>query len=100
MADSPAFDFVCAQLQERTSLDRLEARGTIRLALKEAGLDARSITPDQMSVVVEKVLPRELETRGVTNAPTLCAELRRGLLRVEMGVVTETPEAVFQRLGS
>ena len=100
MADSPAFDFVCAQLEARTSLDRLEARGTIRLALKEAGLDARSVTPDQMGVVVDKVLPRELDTRGIADAPALCAELRRGLLRVERGGPSETPEAVFQRLGS
>jgi hypothetical protein len=45
MADSPCFDRVCAALESETSLDRIEARGTVRLALKGAGLDAASDTP-------------------------------------------------------
>ena len=42
MADSAAFTFVCTTLEESTALDKLEARGTIRLALKEAGLDGEN----------------------------------------------------------
>ena len=49
MADSPAFDCVCEKLEEAPPRDRLQARGTVRLALKQAGLDARSVTPDQSS---------------------------------------------------
>ncbi|MGH0036749.1 MAG: hypothetical protein ACQGVK_17125 [Myxococcota bacterium] len=99
MADSAAFDFVCAELEQGTSLDRLEARGTVRLALKEAGLEARSVTPDQISVVVEKLLPGELESRGIENAAGLCASIRSGLSSVSVGAQVETPDAVFQRLG-
>jgi len=100
MADSPAFDHVCAGLEEGSSLDRLEARGTVRIALKEAGLDARHVTREQMVVVIERVLPTELERRGVENCDALCAELCRGLASVEMGETgAETPDAVFQRLG-
>ncbi len=46
MADS-LFEFIAAQLEERTALDKLEARGTLRIALKEAGLDLRAVTPSR-----------------------------------------------------
>ena len=41
MPDSAAFEFACGQLETGTSLDRLAARGTVRIALKQAGLEAR-----------------------------------------------------------
>ena len=99
MADNRAFDFVCAQLEAGTSLGRLEARGTVRLALKQGGLEARSITPDQMAVVVARILPEELATRGVEDSAGLCASIGAGLQNLEAGDVGETPDAVFQRLG-
>ncbi len=99
MADSAAFDFVCGELERETSLDRLEARGTVRLALKQAGLEARSVTPDQIGVVVEKLLPTELEARGIENGAGLCGRIRTGLAGVSAGDTGETPDAVFQRLG-
>jgi len=99
MADSAAFDFVCGELERGTSLDRLEARGTVRLALKEAGLEARSVSPDQIAVVVEKLLPSELEARGIGDAAALCARIRSGLGSVARDATVETPDAVFQRLG-
>ena len=99
MADAPAFDWVCAELEQRTALDRLEARGTVRLALKQAGLDSRSLTPDQMKVVLEKVMPKELAARGVKDPEGVCRALASGIA----GVVSqkggaETPEEVFRRL--
>lgn len=97
MAVSEAFDFVCAQLEEHTSLDRLAARGTVRLALKNAGLEPSSVSPDQMAVVVEKVLPEELTARGVDGA--ICSTLVQGLKRLAPGTSPETPDAVFKRLG-
>ena len=65
MADSPAFDWTCTELENETDLDRLEARGTVRIALKSSGLEAGTVLPDQMRVVIEKVLPTELGARGV-----------------------------------
>jgi hypothetical protein len=100
MADAAAFDFVCAHLEARTSLDRLAARGTIRLALKQAGLDSRSVTPEQMAVVIEKLLPAELETRGVAESAALCTELANRTRRIEGGPSAETPDAVLRRLSS
>ena len=41
MADLTAFEQACESLEQLTELSRLEARGTLRIALKEAGLDRR-----------------------------------------------------------
>jgi hypothetical protein len=100
MADSAAFELVCRSLEESTSLDRLEARGTVRLALRTGGLDARSVTPDQMRVVVEKLLPAELASRGVEETDTLGRRLVAALAGIaESPAEKSSPEAVFQRLG-
>jgi len=100
MADSTAFDCLCATLEEGSSLERLEARGTVRLALKQAGLDARTVTPDQLCVVVEKLLPGELESRGVDDPQGLCGRALADLRSLRaLAPAAETPEAVFQRLG-
>ena len=99
VADTRAFSFVCEQLETGSSLDRLEARGTVRLALKQAGLEARSVTPDQMAVVVARILPDELSSRGIENGAGLCASIGADLQHLEAGEVGETPDAVFQRLG-
>ncbi len=99
MADSEVFDFVCSELENRTSLDRLEARGTVRIALKQAGLEARNVTVEQMSVAVDKLLPAELSTRGVDDAPGQCAQIKSGLAGLSVTSGGETPEAVFERLG-
>ncbi len=96
---SPAFDFACEQLEARSSLDRLESRGTIRLALKQAGLEAESVSPDQMKVVFEKVLPSELESRGIEGASGLCCDLAAAVANVDAGGQAESPDAVFARLG-
>lgn len=101
MADAPVFDWVCSELEQRTCLDRLETRGTVRLALKEAGLDPRSLTAAQMKVVMEKVMPGELQSRGVENAESVCRELVPGLDQLASesdDAARETPEAVFRRL--
>lgn len=99
MAESAVFDFVCAKLEEGSPLDRLAVRGTVRIALKQAGLEARAVTPDQMAVVVEKILPGELQSRGVEGGDGLCASIKTGLAGVNAGVQADTPDAVFQRLG-
>lgn len=98
MANSSAFDWVCEQLEERTTLDRLEARGTVRLALKEAGLDASSVSPEQMRVVIEKILPGELEVRGIEEPGAHCSALAEGVAAIEADTPIETPDAVFARL--
>jgi hypothetical protein len=77
-AESAAFDRTCEELEERTDLDRLEARGTVRIALKGAGLDGASVDPAQMAIVLRKVLPSELETRGIADGARPVRGDRRG----------------------
>ena len=100
MADAAAFDFVCAQLEQRTSLNRLEARGTVRLALKSAGLDAAGVTPAQMRAVIEKILPGELRNRAVEAPERLCTALAAlvSSIQLEEAGGGESPEAIFARL--
>ena len=100
MANSQSFELTCQVLERSTSLDRLEARGTIRLALKIAGLEARDVTAAQMGTVVEKLLPRELRNRGVENGDAVCEEIAAGLRGIRGGAAAETPEAIFARLGN
>jgi hypothetical protein len=100
MADS-IFDLVADELERRTDLAKLEARGTVRLALREAGLDARAVTPDQMKVLLEKILPREMNTRGVEDAEQICQAIIRAVSGSSAGAATpdsESPEAIFRRL--
>jgi hypothetical protein len=100
MADASAFDFVCAQLEQRTSLNRLEARGTVRLALKAAGLDAARVTPAQMRAVVERVLPGELRNRAIQDPERHCTALAALLASSKLAEAGagESPEAIFARL--
>ncbi len=101
MPSSAAFDHVCTGLEQNSILDRLEARGTVRIALKAAGLDAANVAPQQMSVVLEKVLPGELEARGLEDPGTICQRLSVGLDSLESGESpSDTPDAVFARLGA
>jgi hypothetical protein len=100
MADDNVFDWVCGALESATSLDRLEARGTLRLALKASGLEARTVTAEQLQAVILRVLPAELEARGVADATSVCQTLARDLdhqgFRAAGG---DSPENIFARLG-
>ena len=99
MPDSTAFEYACNELEARTALDRLASRGTIRIALKQAGLEARSVTPEQLAVVIQKILPAELSSRGVDTVEEVCQRILTGLRGVAAGPLSETPDAVFKRLG-
>ena len=100
MADSTSFDYACSELERGTSLERLESRGTVRLALKDAGLDARSVTALQMSAVMTQLMPKELGNRGVENSESICQAIASALVALpDDGGLADTPESVFQRLG-
>ena len=99
MSEPVVFENVCQGLEAGSSLDRLEARGTVRLALKSAGLDPAHVSSSQMSVVLNRVLPKELEQRGIDDATTLCASLQQNLPS-DAESTGDSPEEVFARLGS
>lgn len=102
MANNSAFEWACDALESATSLDRLEARGTLRLALKSSGLDPRQINSEQMQIVLTRVLPPELEVRGVADAAGICERLANDLSTQGPQVGSgdsESPENIFARLG-
>jgi len=99
MADSAAFEAACARLEESGGLDRLVARGTMRLVLKAAGLEPKTATARDLVVAVERLLPAELSARGVPEPQALCASVVSALQSVGEHRATETPEAIFARLG-
>jgi hypothetical protein len=99
LADSPAFRWICDELERLSDFDRLEARGTVRIALKTSGLEARGVTPDQMRVVVEKLLPVELQARGIEDCDSICARLTSGLGALDIGPTSDSPDEIFRRLG-
>ncbi len=100
MADDSAFEFLCERLEQASSLDRLAARGTVRLALKQAGLEPARVRSTELIVIVERVLPGELQSRGVEDAPELCRTLAEALTGFRDDEPEgSSPEEVFARLG-
>ena len=99
--DDNLFDFMAQQIERRTSFDRLESRGTLRIVLRGAGLDAKTVTASQMSVVIERVMPEELEKRGVGEAEAICGSLKQSLADAptEASKLTSEVDEIFGRLG-
>jgi len=75
MLGSAAFAWTCAEIERGTPLSELVARGTVRLALEQAGLEPQSVSGDQMAIVLREILPRELAGRAVANATKRCSEI-------------------------
>jgi hypothetical protein len=96
------FDWVAQALEAETSLGRLEARGTLRRALKDAGLVPERATRRQMEVVLGAVAPRHLDACAVAGAEAVCARVQAALRTaavLEDASGAESPEEVFGRLG-
>ena len=96
------FDLAAEQLESHTDLDRLEARGTLRLAVKEAGLDPKDISLNQLKVVFGKVMPRELQVRGIEAAATTCKTIMEVITRTADPTDAGTKDSadeIFHRLG-
>ena len=96
------FDIAAERLGESSDMDRLAARGTLRLALKGAGLDANSLTIPQLRAVFEKIMPKELEARGVADADASCKTAMDATERVASEaelVASNSPDEIFKRLG-
>ncbi len=101
MADRRAIDIVCSGLEELTGFSRLQAHGTMRLALKLAGFDPNKVNVAEIRIVVERVLPDELKRRN--RDAGICRELVARLEGVSDAETSENdirPEAVFARFGT
>jgi len=52
-----------------------------------------------MIMVIERILPDELTSRGIENAASVCVQLTAALKDVEAsGVGFQSPDAIFNRL--
>ena len=80
MTGSNTFEWVCAELEARTKMSALEARGTVRLVLRDVGLDPSSVTSRQMLVVLERLMSAALAKRKVDDAASLCRALCHDLV--------------------
>ena len=98
MADSPAFVFACGELERLTKLTREEARGTVRLALRDAGFSASAVGAAEMTVVFERLMPKELAARRIEGGDELCAEIGERVGQLCEDAPGQTPESVFARL--
>ncbi len=97
---SPVFEWAAEGLENVAGLSRSEARGTVRLALREVGLTVTGVTRRPMLFVVDNVFPRLLQSRGVRDPGAVCAELGRLLQRADLPPVSvEDADVVFARLG-
>ena len=95
------FDFTAEKLEQHTGFSQLEARGTLRIAVKSAGLDPRSLSIAELRVVFEKLMPGELEKRGVRDSLGACTAVMRDLANAPTAAEASTssnPDDVFRRL--
>ena len=98
MSGSPAFAWTCLEIERATPLSELVTRGTVRLALKQAGLEAQAVSGREMSSVLRQILPQELANRAVPDSTRLCHELAGRILNE--GFEGSDPVAdIFRRLG-
>jgi hypothetical protein len=75
MAESRLFEKTCEALERATHFSPIEARGTLRIALKEAGYEVGSVNRPQLLAVILHSLPGELIARGVRDAEKICDEI-------------------------
>jgi len=100
--DTDLFDLAAERLEHHTDFNRLEARGTLRIAVKEAGLKAENLTLPQLEAVLEKLMPGELERRRVEDAVAICNIVMGEVARVAgpgSDTSSSSTDEVFRRLG-
>lgn len=99
--ETSLFDVAAQKLERHTGFSQLEARGTLRIAVKSAGLDPKSLTPDELGAVFEKLMPGELEQRGVIDTAGACAAVMRDLENAPIAATdssSSNPDDIFSRL--
>jgi hypothetical protein len=94
---SPAFEWTCTELARATALSDLVARGTLRLALKQAGLEPGNVSGVEMGALLRKILPRELKARAIAEPDKVCNELAQRI-RTQRFEGDDPVLSVFRRL--
>jgi hypothetical protein len=106
MADSEDFMAVARVIEKTTPLNEMQSRGLVRRLLKQAGLDAQDVSPQQLAAVGRSLLREALQKNGVSDADAViaqwldcCAKQDERSRASERLRVTNTVEEVFARMG-
>jgi hypothetical protein len=96
------FELAADLLERHSGLPRLEARGALRLALKDAGLRAEALGSREIEAVLKQLMPERLAKMGVGDGVSVCGRVLGEIAR-PAARVGSTPEAdrdrIFRRLG-
>jgi hypothetical protein len=92
------FDAAADGLAALTTLSVAEARGTLRLICRDAGLRTDLVTLPKLRVLLPRVLPRELSARGVAGAEAACSALLAQLERAQVAPAAADPAELFLRI--
>ena len=98
--NSKAFEYACEELERDGSLSGPQARGTVRLALKEAGFEPRKVQPSQLIAVFERLMKARLTAQGIGSdqANALCSKIVHGLSQIEETGGGDSAASMFDRL--
>jgi hypothetical protein len=99
VSDSAIFELMCEHVEREARLTRLEARGTVRLLLKEVGLDPQFVDKAAAILAVERFLEPALRVRRVDEPERVTACVLQALTVSKLeNADDETPEAIFSRI--
>ena len=101
--NSDLFALVADRLEALTELDRLQARGTLRITLKMAGVDAKKFTVAELEAVFATIMPDALTRCGATNAAEVCSSVLASLpsdVLDESGDSAASRDEIMRRLAS
>ena len=105
MADSEEFVAVARVIERTMALNELKSRGLVRLLLKQAGLDARTVNARELAAVGRALLGESLRKNGVVDVDGVlaqwldcCAAQNAATRSSERMRVTNTVEEVFARI--
>jgi hypothetical protein len=95
------FDWMASALEARTTLSRIEARGTVRHILRDAGLTPEHVTRGQLLIVLAALAPRHLRAAAIPDPEGVCERIRVDLRSavIDESSTAEAPDEIFDRLG-
>jgi hypothetical protein len=93
------FTLVADRVSELSQLDRLEARGTLRIALKRAGVDAKHLELDEVAAIFSTIMPEELEARGCSDSAAICDAIIQSLEGDAPESASRSRDETMRRLG-
>jgi hypothetical protein len=85
---------------EETTLTEPQARGSLRLALKQGGCNAKDVTPHQLTVIFRSVMPKVLQAQGVSTerAQTIAEQVAVSLEKMTTSNRPDDAAFMFDRV--